>query len=295
MKHSTTLTLVVALTVILVGCAPDQTEELNRLREENAELRAAADPPPAALDDLFPPKADGPILLMHMHGMASSAMGMAADVMQGDTEGAQSNFDRFSQAYSSAAGIMPPEWSDKFPQAPVDSLGAALATGNPELVFAAFETVGQVCHDCHLVNMPKVQARYEWDNFRDLLVTDPVMDQEMPYFAFMQMVEMSLVGTVNDLGQGQVDEARAQFNDFNTRFQELKETCEFCHDTPRAYYVDDGSQARVDAITTALNAESPNPQEILHMVEEFGAETCHKCHKVHIPATYAKQRWEATH
>jgi len=283
------------LAVLFVGCAQDQTEEINRLKAENAELRAAVGPPPSSLDALFPPEAESPILLMQMHGMAGAFMSMMVDAFEGDVENAQANYEQFAEAYKATSNLVPPEWKDKFVMEPVEALGTALQAGDPAVLMPAVEAVGQVCHHCHLQNMAKVQAKYEWPHFADLLVTDPVTNQEMPYANFMQMVEMSLMGTVSDLGQGQTDAARGHFADFNTRFQELKEACEFCHDTPRLYYVDDSSQERVDEIGTALKADSPDPQEILHMVEKVGMETCHKCHMVHIPATYLKYSWAEAH
>lgn len=278
------------LVVLFAACGQDQTQEINRLNAELTELQAAVGPPPAALDGLFPPKADAPTWVLQMQGMAFPLMSLGVDAIEGDMENAKTNFQHFSDAYTATSQLVP-EWTGHFPREPVEELGAAVEAGDVDRLMAALEGVGHVCHSCHLKNMAKVQARYDWGNFNDLIVKDPITNEEVVYAGFMRNVEMSLVGAINDLGQGQLDAARGHFRDFDARFQELKQACEFCHDTPRAYYVDDASQKRIDALGKALNAASPDPQAIMQIVEGIGFETCHKCHLVHVPATYAKAEW----
>ena len=48
--------------LVASACSPDQSEELAQLRARVAELEAMVGPPPASLDQFYPPEAEGPVL-----------------------------------------------------------------------------------------------------------------------------------------------------------------------------------------------------------------------------------------
>jgi hypothetical protein len=49
----------------------------------------------------------------------------------------------------------------------------------------------------------------------------------------------------------------------------------------------------VDRLGTVLRGASPEPEAVAELGLGIGTESCHKCHLVHVPAAYAKARWEA--
>jgi cytochrome c556 len=243
---------------------------------------------PASLDALYPPQAQGPEYLMRMVGLGASMTGIAVDLAQQDVEHAAQSFAAFKAAYLEVAELVP-EWREQFPLAPVEALGAALASGDPAQAGPAFGVVGEVCASCHHASMTAAYQRYHWPDANAITTTDPVSGQKVGHAQFMHQLDFSLTGITHDLGQGQVEAARAHFRDFQKRFTALAETCEDCHGTEERYYFTDAaSAARVEAIGAALAADSPDPAAVQGAVMEIGVNTCHRCHVVHVPAAFSK-------
>lgn len=243
---------------------------------------------PASLDALYPPQAKGPEYLMKMVALGSAMTGIAVDLAGEDVEHASQSFEAFEAAYAATAELVP-EWRDRFPVEPVDALGAALASGDPGRVGPAFGAVGAVCASCHHDAMAAAYQRYHWPDANAITTTDPVSGQKVGHAQFMHQLDFSLTGITHDLGQGQVEAARAHFRDFQKRFAALAETCEDCHGTEeRHYFTGAASAARVEAIGAALAADSPDPAAVQGAVMEVGVTTCHRCHLVHVPAAFSK-------
>jgi mono/diheme cytochrome c family protein len=241
---------------------------------------------------LYPPTAEAPILLQEMFALGGALTGIAVDLSENDVEQIDAQFEKFRTQYAAASRLVP-EWEEDYPTGPVDRLGDALQTGDPEQVMVAFGAVAKVCHDCHVVNMPKVQQKYHWGDFAQIRVANPVSDEELGFKELMQGLETSFVGIEVDLEQRQVENARTQFEAFNRTFQLLKQTCAVCHDTQRKYFVDPAVQGMLERLATALRNASPDPEVVGELRLGIGTESCVKCHLVHGPAALAKQRWEA--
>jgi cytochrome c556 len=243
---------------------------------------------PATLDALYPPQAKQPEYLMRMLRLGSLMTGVAVDLTEQDVEHAAGTFAAFRSNYLEVAALVP-EWRERFPVEPVDALGEALASGDPARVGPAFGAVGAVCSSCHHGAMPAVAARYHWPNAMAISATDPVSGERVSHAEFMHQLDFSLTGITHDLGQGQVEAARAHYQDFSRRFAALAETCEDCHGTEeRHYFTDPASAAKVEAIGAALSAEIPDPAAVQGAVMEVGHNTCFRCHLVHVPAAFAK-------
>jgi len=245
---------------------------------------------PAALNDLYPPKAQEPVLLMKMHAMNEALTGMIADLSENDGPNAKSNYEQFRKEYVEASKLVR-DWTPAFTQEPLDQLGKALATGDQGKVMGAVAKVGQVCHECHLQNMTPVQQKFHWPDFRNVGVTDPVMKTQVDYAQLMQGINLGFTGMGVDLKQGQVENARKHFDAFRTRFETLKETCIACHDTERKYYTDATVLASIDQLGAAISGPSIDPEKVKKLSIEIGTESCMKCHLVHLPATHAKAKW----
>lgn len=243
---------------------------------------------PASLDALYPPQSKQPEYLMRMVRLGSLMTGAAVDLAQQDVEHAAQSFAAFKRDYLEVAALVP-EWREQFPVEPVDALGEALASGDPARVGPAFGAVGAVCASCHHSSMAAVAARYHWPDANAITTTDPVSGERVGHAQFMHQLDFSLTGITHDLSQGQVDAARAHFEDFRRRFEALGETCENCHGTEeRFYFTDPASSAKVEAIGAALSAENPDPGAVQGAVMEVGHNTCFRCHLVHVPAAFAK-------
>lgn len=278
--------------VLLSGCAKDQSAEVARLQQENAGLKALVDPPPASLDALYPPKSPVPAYQLKMFEMAGPMTGMVLKVNEGDRVAAKSLFEAFKAQYVALSKLVP-EWETSFPMQPVDELAAVIEQGDPEKVMAAVERVGGVCHNCHVANMANVQQKFHWADFEDINLSDPVMNKDIKFKELMMFLDMSFSGMVLELQQGQMEKSRAHLKTLKERFGVLKTACQTCHDTERKYFVDSDVEALLGKLETALKAQKPDGKTIAALSQEFGMESCGKCHLVHIPAAYAKASWAA--
>ena len=273
--------LLVSLCLLLAGTYPALAQS-----PVHDATREGAHALPATLDALFPPTSPMPVFLLAMHKMNTPLAAMSADLMERDAEGVQADLAAFKSAYAEAQALVP-EWKDRFPQAPVDELEAALKAANPVAALPAFEKIGKVCHDCHVPYMVPVQQKYHWPSFKGIALQDPVSKEELDFVRLMQYLNMSFSAVEADLSQGQVDNARRQWQAFVARFQTLKESCEACHDSPRTYFVDAGVEATLDSMTQALAAATIDPAAVGQLGQTVGTRSCQGCHLVHMPAAYS--------
>jgi len=170
---------------------------------------------------------------------------------------------------------------------PVEALGAAVATGETPAVMAAVDSVGAVCHNCHVQAMPQAHFRFSWADFADVEGLDPLTQEAVPFGILMRYLGANFIGITNDLRQGQPENAAMQLQAFRARFDAVGETCQACHDGERRYFVDSDIDSLLDDIGNAVSSADLAAAE--KAIQALGAESCRKCHLVHIPAAYSKQ------
>lgn len=241
---------------------------------------------PESLVALYPPRSHSPLFLNTMLQLNGALAGIVVDLSERDMKGAAADFESFNRLYHDAADMVP-EWKARYPEEPVGKLAAALDSGAPEGIMAAVGEVGETCHGCHVETMVPVQQRFHWPEFGSLTVQDPVQNADVPYPVFMQMLNTSLTGIGLDFGQGQAENARAQFDAFAARMAALKTSCGTCHDTERAYYVDAGIDSLVGRLGTALGGQDPGL--VMQLSQDLGKASCSGCHLVHLPAAYSRR------
>jgi len=225
---------------------------------------------------------------MAMHGMNAALAGIVVDISEDDRPGALANFENLKKHYEECRALVA-EWESLYPASPVEELAQVLPSGAPGDVMAAVGKVGAVCHDCHVTTMVPAQQKYHWPSFRGVSVHDPVSGTDVDYAAFMQMLNASLTGVGNDLGQGQAANAASQFAALRSRMVALRESCDACHDSERAYFVGQPVDALLDEMQNALDGTSSDPSVVAQMGRRIGEESCTACHLVHLPAAYSRQ------
>jgi cytochrome c556 len=246
----------------------------------------AAELPPM-LDSLYPPATPMPVYLIKMHELATPMSAIASNVMEGDLPNAQMHLTTFRQKYIEI-GALVPEWSAKFPNAPVDDLAAALEVGSPDRIMPAIGAVGAVCADCHHESMAAAQHRYHWDDFSRINVGDPLSGQDMSFAQFMMAIESDMSGIGIDAQEGQLENAHQHAKGLKARMSALRDACVACHETERHYYVDASILSALDSVNAAIAATPPRMQQVQESLMQVGQESCFKCHLVHIPAAYSK-------
>jgi len=279
-----------AAPALLAGCATDPGREVARLTQEVADLRSVVGPPPASLDSLYPPFTSAPVFLFRMLELGEALSAVSVDVLEQDVEHARSGLDSFRAEYDAVSRLVS-EWETAYPAGPVDSLAAALESGDSERIGAAFERVGTVCHECHVANMAKVHYRYRWGDFERISIDDAASGRHLTFRQLMQEMETAFTGIGVDLSQQQVANARAQFATFQVRFSMLATTCVTCHTTERKYFIDAGVLQMVQQLGALLQTDIPDATQAIELGRQIGAESCSKCHLVHAPAAMARASW----
>jgi cytochrome c556 len=281
----------VGILIISFGCTKDQTQKIENLELENAALKARLAPPPSSLDSLYPPQTEQPEYLFRKLGMSTFLFGIVADLLEKDVQNLKTSYENFRVHYIEISKLVP-EWEKAFPLSPVDELGEAIEGGDQEKVMGVFEKLGKVCHDCHVVNMAKVQQKYRWMDFSEIKVKDPLSEEELDFTRLKQSLNTNFSGILIDVEQGQGENAQKHLQDFKARFQVLKDTCEDCHGTDeRKYYADENIQTLIDEMGKALSSSPIDPKAVRELAMGIGMDSCTKCHLVHVPAAYAKLRW----
>jgi cytochrome c556 len=222
-----------------------------------------------------------------MHGLQEAFAGIVVDLFEDDPDGARFAFDQFQERYRQAAALVP-EWRDAYPDAPVQALGVALAGNDRARTMQAYETVGAVCHRCHVATMVPVQQRYRWGSFATQAVKDPVAGDTGPYAPFKHRLTGAFYGITWNLRQGQVEQARRQFAAFRARFATLGDTCYDCHSTPRRSFVDRDVEILLEDLGRALEAPTPDESAVVGLSAQIGQASCSGCHLVHVPAAMAQ-------
>jgi len=216
----------------------------------------------------------------------ASLSGIIVDLSEGDAEGAMASFRDFRDQYRETAELVP-EWSDGYPDAPVEELGRALERGERPAVMAAVEKVGESCHSCHVSTMVRVQQKFRWGNFASIRTKDPLLGQETDFATFKRFLSTSLTGVTHNLRQGQIGNARKQFAELNARFQTLKSTCFDCHADANRRFVGSDVQELLDQTEKALAGDGVTSADVEPLLQRFGRESCSGCHLVHVPAALA--------
>jgi hypothetical protein len=276
----------VGIVAIVLVFTNGQAKKKERVKQEQ-ETKAMANVPPSSLDTLYPPKTGEPIYLFKMLGLGTCFSGIVADLVENELQHAKANFERFKAQYIEVSKLVP-EWRENYPTSPVDELEASLKIGDRAKIMAAYEKVGNVCHNCHIAYMPIVQQKYHWGDFDAISIKDPLSNEDVTFSQLMKYLDANFAGISVSVERGQSEKAQRQLQGFKARFQAMKETCRNCHDTDRKYYVDDSVQALVDKLGQALNGSSIDPNVVEPLRQRIGMESCIKCHWVHVPAAFAK-------
>ena len=279
------------LMTAMVACGPNLKPQLDKLEKENKLLKEMAGPLPASLDKYFPPQSPKPVYLMEMFGLSNPFEGISLDLQEKDMAGAKANYDAFKAQYQKLSNMVD-EWKDKFPMGPVDTLGQALAGGDPSKVGPAMGRVGQVCASCHILNQIKAHQKYHWGNFDEIKINDPLSQKQISWHDYMMQMAGTFSGIGNELQQKQLDNARKNFKAFNAMFEGLTEGCALCHDTPRAYFVDEKVKGMIAEIGKAIDANPPDGNTLQQLLGAVGQESCMKCHLVHMASFNTKARWQ---
>lgn len=228
--------------------------------------------------------------MLEMLALGSSMSAIMVDLMEKDIENVKADFEKFKAQYSKVSKLVAP-WRKKFPMGPVKRLGAALKGGDQGKIMGAMKRLGKVCFDCHVSSMPQVTLRYHWKDFGGIKVNDPVSKKEVPFTDFKHFLDACFAGIMVDLGQGQIDNAKKQFEAFRARLMAFEEVCSDCHDSERKYYIGDALKPMVDKLGQALNAASPDPKAVGSLMQGIGMASCFKCHSVHAPAAIIRHQW----
>lgn len=292
MKKICLILLLLIGMLALSACGQNLQPRVDELEKEVAVLKEQKGPPPAFLDRLYPPQAPAPIYLIEMIALEGAFTGLFVDLFEQDFANIPGDMEAFKAQYNKMRNEVVPEWKDRFPLEPITALEEALASQDPDQIMPAAMGIGAVCGNCHATYMTKVQQKYHWPRFDKVMVTDPLSQQKLPWAEFKLPMAINMNGIGHNLQQGQIDNAKQNFQAFNAQFDALRQACNSCHATERTYFVDDSVQADIDALGQALETTPPDAAAISGLMQKIGQESCGNCHLVHTPAAEAQKLWQ---
>tara|TARA_R110002110_G_scaffold91264_3_gene237669 strand:- start:1155 stop:2024 length:870 start_codon:yes stop_codon:yes gene_type:complete len=241
---------------------------------------------PDSLAAMYPPVADEQTFLHGMMDMGHAYSGIFLDLQQGEPENARQNYEQFKSLYLFFRSAIP-EWEERFPLEPIDMIGPALDSGDIEQAFNALMAARGVCGSCHGDYMIRVQQAYHWPKFSEVTIVEPVSGNPGPYSALKWPLQDSFSGLINDARQGQIDNVEQHFANFTARLGALATTCTQCHETERRYYLDAVTLEVVEALSTAISADSMDGSAVARAARQVNEQICFQCHLVHMPAAYS--------
>lgn len=243
----------------------------------------AINPSPTGLEAYYPPRAEGPVYLFRMLDMEGKFSGIAAELAEGDIEGAKKLYQVFKVDYLSVKGMVA-EWKDAYPEGALETLGRALEGADRGTMFKALEGVGAICHKCHGVAMVPAQQKFRWGDFSALTVDDGEGGEAKSYTFFKKLMAANMAGINVDAGQGQWANARKQFVALKGRFAALLNTCGTCHAKEPANFTDPEA---LGILETELGKPLPDAGRVADSLKAFGRQSCSGCHLIHVPAAMA--------
>jgi cytochrome c556 len=275
---------------LLSGCV-QQKAATNIDAEKLKTLETFIGPPPASMDELYPPKAAAPIYTIKMIELSTYLDSISVDLQEGDGSNAVKDYDAFKNSYTEVSKMVP-ELETEYKPGLVDALGKAMQSKDQEKVIQALQQIGESCDECHEEYRTSVWAKYIWRDYSSIELKDPLTQEKIPWKVYMIRLSSNYVGMTSDMMQGQIDSSKRNYQAFNSRFNGLAEGCKACHKSERRYFISEDIKGMIKSLGGALNSEKPNIGDIQKLSQGIGMESCYKCHIIHMPAQYFKKQWE---
>ncbi len=236
---------------------------------------------PSSLDNVYAgsaPEVIGNAYLGEMFLMAGMMQGIAVNMQEGDVTNAKNTFNAFSIQYNNVSKMVP-EWKKYFDKKLVAEIGKDIDDHNVSKTFADLGKLGEnVCAKCHRNNKPQVWVKYYWKDFRTVNISTPAGNMSWPV-AKAIFVASSFDGATINLAEGRRDAANESVELFKLMYAtNVKNACNSCHSTPRAYFVSDDVLELVNQFEIKIKAGDLAGAQILQ--GQIG-EQCMRCHITH--------------
>jgi cytochrome c556 len=222
-----------------------------------------------------------------MYDMGENMIGITINIQQGDMVNAKKSYQAFAKNYDNSAALVP-EWKDYYNKSPVEKMGAALDAGDIPGVFKSMGDVGAGCSNCHKNTMPAVWNKYNWKDFRNVMINTPNPEEpQLPWSAAkMKYLVPGFDGIGINIKQGNQTGAKQSFELFSIMFNNTKQACSACHATERRYYVSDDIMGMIKTMGKEIDAGNLTAAE--NIWKGIGAQSCYACHVLHMPASFEK-------
>jgi cytochrome c556 len=281
MKKTLAITLIIISLIGISGCltSGQNTEVVNETGDKGL---------PQSLDQYYqsaPPQP--PEYLLKMTELGETMMGISINIQQGDMMNAKKSYAAFYENYKNSAKMVP-EWKDYYNKSAVEKMGVALDTGDIPGVFQSMGDVGAGCSNCHKDTMSAVWNKYNWKDFRKVMINTPNPEEpQLPWAAAkMKYLAAGFDGIGVNIKQGNQTGAKQSFDLFTKMFNNTKQACGACHATERKYYVSDDIMGMINTMGQEIDAGNLTAAE--NIWQGIGAQSCYACHVLHMPAQFEK-------
>ena len=202
-----------------------------------------------------------------------------------DYDASLKTFGDFKKQFRKVGGMVP-EWKSYFQEEPLQKMEELLkqAASASEIKKAAKRVEG-ICTECHINEMFKVLSVYHWTDFEDISTTDEE-GMEVGFHEVMMRLSNLLAVIPNKIKRKDFEGAHDHYKDLVKNFTYLEMSCNFCHDQPREYFVDQRVKSRWYRIGGLLRKESVDFYKYQEIVDDIYDKSCIPCHRVHMPAAF---------
>jgi hypothetical protein len=195
------------------------------------------------------------------------------------------HFQNFREQYDKISQMVP-EWRHYFPQEPLqETEQLIMQKAPPEKIRKATKDVENVCTNCHVYEMFKVQSTYHWKKFSDIYIMNE-HGEDVSFHTVMIDLSNKLAVIPTTIQRKDFEAADLHFKDLSDNFIFLEMSCNRCHHQPREYFVDQRVKAHWYQIGGLIRHRKSDIAAYRRLVDQVYEESCIPCHRVHMPVAF---------
>lgn len=197
-------------------------------------------------------------------------------------------FQGFKEQYDKVSRMVP-EWNYYFPKEPLQETEQLITQkASPEKIRKSTKNIENICTNCHVYEMFKVQSTYHWRKFNQVFIVDQE-GEEVSFHTVMIELSNKLAVIPTAVQRKDFEAAQLHFKDLSNNFIFLEMSCNRCHSQPREYFVDQRVKAHWYQIGGLIRHKKTDLEAYRKLVDQVYDESCIPCHRVHMPVAFMQQ------
>ncbi|OGW14714.1 MAG: hypothetical protein A3G93_10530 [Nitrospinae bacterium RIFCSPLOWO2_12_FULL_45_22] len=194
-------------------------------------------------------------------------------------------FKSFEEQYDQVSQMVP-EWDYYFPNGPLQEVEQLISQkAPPEKIRESARRVENICTNCHIYEMFKVQSTYHWKKFNQISIVNQD-GEDISFHTIMIQLSNKLAVIPSTVQREDFEAAQRHFKDLSDNFIFLEMSCNRCHAQPREYFVDQRVKAHWYQIGGLIRHKKTDLAAYNKLVDQVYEQSCIPCHRVHMPVAF---------